>query len=285
MIIGKINSTSAQPYYHGLKAFGHFVPFPVGAGVLPDLIQRGKVLAGPVNAYDYFRLQKEGCTPLSDFGLFLNPYVVNKIDITAASGARAALLHAPYILLIRRPIEEYETLNIGISPEAVSTGTDAMLLLKILLGFHWELPHTINNDLSVDDDAWLMPGGPYLQVNSSAFFGFPYAYDLSWEWYRWQKTPFMFYRWICSPELEPALRDQLIVALRRTLENNLRNLPELASHEAAARGVERTETLTFMQGFSHRLGLWERSAEASAEKLVSLMKAETLLHLDPSQNS
>src|SRR5687768_5867964 len=112
--------------------------FPVGSGVLPDLILRGKVLAGPVNIHESLRLMQMGCSPLSDFGLFMNPYAVNKIDIRGSAGARAALLHAPYVLLMRKPVEDSDSLSIRVAPEILAGSSDALFLAKVLLSFMWE---------------------------------------------------------------------------------------------------------------------------------------------------
>lgn len=260
-------------YYANLGRFSSYLSFPTNSSVVADLLLRERILAAPVTIPEYFRLQEAGCVPLSDFGLFLNPYVVNQIDTTTPHGAQAALVHAPYVLLTRAPLEEFETMSIGVDHDLLGPGCTAYLLAKILLSFYWELDHEICEELSLEDDAWLVPGGPYITSRMKNFFGFPYAYDLSWEFYRWQKTPFVFLRWIAAPNLQGDLEEEIVRSLRQSLELSLRNLSQFANHEAQLKGLDRNEVLTYLQGFGFRLGLWNKSCESTLKQLVSDRKS------------
>lgn len=244
--------------------------FPVSSSVLADLVLRGRMAAGPVTALDFVRLTAQGCPPLADFGIFVNPYFAYNQGTDQSD--RAALIHAPFVLLVKKPVEEYARMRVGVSEEILSLGTEALLLVKLLLSMYWEIDHEIVMELSLDDDAWLCQGGPYISSRSKQFFGFSYAYDLAWEWYRWKHAPYLMYRWVCNPDIDEESKEELLVIMRRTLELNMRNLAQLSAHEAGAKGLERGEVLNYLQSFGYRLGLWQRPSETILRDLASLLK-------------
>lgn len=275
-VIARIPTLPAGFYYTHLSRFSAFLSFPMSPGSTAELILKEKILAGPVTAMDYFKLQNEGCEPLLDFGLFLNPYVVNQIDTTTPHGAQAALIHAPYVMLTRRPLEEFDSLAIGVSSEVLYPSNEAFMLAKILLSFYWEVSHKFHMNLDPEDDVWLVPGGPYMGSFGKHFFGFPYAYDLTWEYYRWKKTPFILYRWVCSPNMDDEARQELIRSLRLALELGLRNLSQMAASEATLKGLNRDDVLRYVQGFGHRLGLWMNPSENNLRSLIDLVRESEL---------
>ncbi|MEK7288157.1 MAG: MqnA/MqnD/SBP family protein [Elusimicrobiota bacterium] len=278
-VIGRVRSAPAQLYYNNLKFFGSYVTIPVSAGVLADLVLRGRIMAGPVAAGDLTRLLQEGCEELADFGIFINPY--KAYAELPDESAQAAINHAPYVMLTRRPIEEHGRLKVGISEEILSLAPEAAVLAKLLLSFYWEMDHEISSELSLEDDVWVCQGGPYLGSRSRQFFGFSYAYDLAWEWYRWKRAPFCLYRWVCQPGLERDQKDELISVIRRTLELNLRNLSQMAAQEASLKGLERGEVLDYLQCFGFRLDLWRESAQNALCNLVSMLKESEIFSLSP----
>ncbi|MBI4669066.1 MAG: hypothetical protein HY747_07745 [Elusimicrobia bacterium] len=274
LILGKAHGLANQPYFNNMKYFGANMAMPASAGVLADLILRGKMIAGPVTPLDFVRLRAEGCRPLADFSVYINPYIA--YDSGNDDSDKAALIHAPFVLLVKKPIEEYDFLRVGVSQEILSCGTESLLLTKLLLSVYWEIEHKISFELSLDDDAWLCQGGPYLISRSKQFFGFSYAYDLVWEWFRWKKAPYILSRWVCGPDADDDVMDELTVSVRRTLELNLRNLATLAHCEAGAKGLERGEILSYLQGFGFRLGLWQKPAESVLRDLTGLLKESEL---------
>lgn len=278
-VIGRVRPAPAQLYYHNLKLFGSQVTIPVGAGVLADLVLRGRLMAGPVAAGDFPRLLAAGCQPLADFGLFVNPYKAYAAG--PDEPAPSALLHAPYVLLTRRPIEDYTFFKVGLSDEIMSLAPEAAILAKLLLTFYWEMDHEISPDLSLEDDVWICQGGPYLSSRSKQFFGFTYAYDLAWEWYRWKRTPFCLYRWVCRPGLERDQIQELINVIRRTLELNLRNLSQISDQEALAAGLERGDVLEYLRCFGHRLDLWKMPSEIALCDLMALFKESEIISTNP----
>lgn len=279
-IIARVPSLPVSFYYSNLSRFSSYLSFPVNTPIVSELLLRERIFAAPVTPLEYYKLLEAGCEGLSDFGLFMNPYMVNDIDTTTPRGAQAALVHAPFVLLVRKPVEECDFLNIGISHEFVHPNSEALLLTKVMLSFYWESRHKFHADLNLEDDAWLVSGGPYTNSWSKHFFGFPYAYDLTWEYYRWRKSPFMFYRWVCAPGVDADERENLIRVLRQALELNLRNLSQFANSEASIKGLNRAEVLSYLSGFGHRLGLWKNSAESQLGGLVNLLR-ESELNLTP----
>ncbi|MBI4368989.1 MAG: hypothetical protein HY547_02025 [Elusimicrobia bacterium] len=282
LILGRIGSAPIDIYFNNMKFFGNYITLPSLASTMADLMLRGKMMAGPVASYDYVKLIREGCQPLADFGLFVNPYMA--YDQNSQNDDTSALIHAPAVLLIKKPIEDFGRLKIGIAPEALNGGNGCAVLLKMLLAMYWEIEHQIELNLSENQDAWLCQGGPYLlegmrQVRSKGrrldirpYDIFPCAYDLAWEWYRWKHAPYIFYRWVCHPDLNEESRDDLIGVVRRTLELNLRGLAVVAQREAYSKEVQRGEALTYLQGFGHRLGLWRRGADEAMTLMAGFLR-------------
>ncbi|MBI4063615.1 MAG: hypothetical protein HY401_04865 [Elusimicrobia bacterium] len=271
LLIGRLQSLPNQVYSNNMKLFGSYLAFPASAGVLADLIIRGKLLAGPVSSLDFARILASGAKPLSDFGLYINPYMAYEKP-PGSQNAAQALIHAPLVMLAKKPLEEFSRMRVGISEEILNSEREALLLTKLLLSFYWEVEHDIRMEVSLDDDAWICQGGPYLALRSKRFFGFPYAYDLAWEWYRWKRSPYLFYRWVLSPGLDQEIEDDIVNTVRKTLELNLRDLAQLAHHEASLKGVERSEVLSYLHGFGHRLGLWQSVSQGSVLGLAGLLK-------------
>jgi hypothetical protein len=280
MVIGKVSTPLLGPYYPLTRALDSFVYFPVGSSAMAaELILRGRLIAGPVNAHDARRLSASGCRPVSDFAAFINPYAVGQLDTMRAAGAREAMVHAPYLLLVQRPMEDYDSLEISVSLDLGASGFDAVLLAKILLAFHWELPHRFYAGPAAESNALLVSGGPEWKRHARDFSGYVYGYDLTWEWYRWQRAPYCLARWMASPDCEDALYEELVISLRRNLEFNLRNLARLSDEAARAQRLERGEVLSYFQGFGHRLGLWLHAAEEAQERYLGLLKEAELTAL------
>lgn len=277
-VIGRARTAPMQFYYHNMNLFGSYVSFPMKPQVLADLLLRNKVLAGPVAALDFARLRQDGCEPLSDFSLFINPYLANPSQ-EAQSGSLSALIHSPYVLMTQKPLDDLGYVRIGIDEDIVSDDPETMLLVKLLFSFYWQRDHEIHGELSMDDHCWVVRGGPYLSSRPRHFFGFPFAYDLTWEWYRWKKTPFPFYHWICAPGLDEEQREDITKIIRRTLELNLRNLAQWANHEARIQRLDRGFVLNYFQGFGHRLGLWKSQTQSCLQNLVDLLHETDLADL------
>ncbi|MFC1522980.1 MqnA/MqnD/SBP family protein [Elusimicrobiota bacterium] len=271
-VIGKLSDFALTPFYRNIDLFSSCVSFPVKSSVLFQLILKGKISAGPVSALSWIELKKNGCSSLSDFGLFVNPYITESVLPCDPISNLAALSHAPYILLTRKPLDEHENICLGVDPDIVSSGLEVVLMAKLLLSTRWEVEHEINCELNLSDDAWLVQGGPYFPARTEHFFGFRYAYDMLGEWYRWKKIPFMLYRWAVSPGVGEEEREELVCALRRTLELNLRDLANIAGREASHHDLDRSNMLSYLKIFGHRFGLWNKTVDDSFEQLASLVE-------------
>ncbi|MEK6543360.1 MAG: hypothetical protein AABZ44_02875 [Elusimicrobiota bacterium] len=279
-VLGRIGHQALSPFYPRFESVARYLTFPVSGRAMGDLLRRGRIFAGPVAPLEYFRLLKAGCEPLHDYGLFVNPYIYENMDTTHAGGAMAALVQAPYVLMMSGPVHRSKYVRVGVSEDIFHGCPDAMLLAQLLLTLYWEVPHSLGTDPDGEYDALLCEGGPTMRSRIRWAKGLGYAYDLALEWYRWRKTPYAFYRWVSQPDVSNLGRKELTRDLNLTLELNLRNLPSLALEHANMLDCQRHDSLAYYQSFGYRLDLWAENSEAQLGGMIELLKNSELAFMD-----
>lgn len=241
--IGHIPYLNCEPFFAHLRGFElrRLNPRELGRAVA-----EGAVEAGPLSLVDFLTLE-EALAPLP-FG------------IATTGPARSVLLFSD------RALSELGGAVIGVTNET-STSIE---LLKILLALKYEaLPRAWVGPDEPSDAVLLIGDRAIRALNSGPRFA--HLVDLGSEWVQWTGLPCVFARWGVRAAVPDADRLALGRALDEALDRGLAALPEIARKRRDT-GFTEAEVVTYLSGFTYRVGAEEEKAIAEFNRLRGFLE-------------
>jgi chorismate dehydratase len=168
---------------------------------------------------------------------FQNPRYT--IVSNACIGCRGPVLSVK--LFSRKPAEEIRSL--ALDEGSRTSAALVRILLKERFGLVPEL-EPLPIGASLDDtstDAALLIGDRAINSPPGRFAE---VWDLGDEWWHWAKLPFVFAMWVARPGFE---RGSLESALRRSRDEGVAHLEEIAKREAASKGLTVPQCLAYLR--------------------------------------
>jgi len=240
--VGRISYLNVEPFFHAF-------PWPLVTGLPPralgDAVADGRVDAGPLALADCIRL--ETALTLLPFG------------IATRERAQSVLLFSS------RPMTELEGARIAVTGETATS----VQLLRMLLTLRYEVTPAALVSLAEPADATLLIGDAALRARRMPGRS-SHVVDLGEEWSDWTGLPCVFAVWAVRTDVPADTR----VALTETLERALRTgLGDLGAIARARRdlGLSEAEVVTYLSGFTYRLGAEEEKAMAEFRRLLGLL--------------
>jgi aminodeoxyfutalosine synthase len=239
-VIGKIPFLNSVPFYAPLEKDVYKI-LPIVPRLMGKLSEDGLIDAGAFSLMDYFRQEHR---------LELMGWCIASRDQVKS-----------VMLFSKEGWRDLEGKTIGITGDTATSVRLLQILLEKKYGVHsvFKQLHGGVNDYS-PYDAILLIGDEALRRNKYGFPGFELVFDLAAEWYDWQKNPFVFAVWAMKRDLPPEAKEKLRMMIGKALEKSEENFCAIAGPHGKSIGLNETETLEFLEGFSYRLG--EREKEA-----------------------
>ncbi len=236
--VARISFLNTDPFFLGWEGSPSLSVLSATPRELGLWAEQGKVDAGLLSLADLWRLEAD-FEPLEDFGI--------------AVKTRAASV----LLFSQVPLE-----GLGGAVVSVTDQTSTSVkLLEVLLNVR----HGVHADLRRGDQerakARLLIGDEALKASWSGLPGFSLVFDLSQEWHRWQRRPFVFAHWGVRRGLPAHLKEELAARLARSLELFKEQRAEVAAAGARRLGLPEPFVLDYLAGFTFRLGQAEDEAE------------------------
>jgi len=261
------------PYLNMAPFHNNFGPQPVDrAGIHYDFIpctprtlglaaEHGNIDAGALSLVDSFRLA-ETFEPLSDLG------------IGVKGPAQSVLVFS------KGPLKDLS----GICAVTDETATSIKLLQMILEERYQRTGISygrIASSLMFDGaaEAVLLIGNEALQAKKEGIPGFSYVTDLGTEWLEWQKTPFVFARWMVRKSVHIKVKQELLKNINNALLsmkfNNVAVLSKVGGQvekinmlPGLYQGNDK-EKMTYWSGFSYHLTPAHEQSIETFEKWVN----------------
>jgi aminodeoxyfutalosine synthase len=239
-VIGKIPFLNSVPFYHRLEK-QDFKILPVAPRRMGVLCGQGQLDAGLYSLMDYFEQVEQ--LELMDWCIATRDQVKSVMLFSKDGWA------------------DLNGKKIGITDDTATS----VKLLKVLL----EKKYNVRSDLvrlhsGVNDysqfNAILLIGDEALKHNKIGLNGFELIFDLSTEWYNWQKLPFVFAVWACNKTLSNERKQELKSIISKSLNESENSLSAIGALHGKRIGLTRNETKEYLEGFNYRLG--ERELEA-----------------------
>ena len=238
--VGFIPYLNCEPFYEGL-------PSPADTlhpRALGEAVAAGALDAGPLSLADCLRL--EG--------------VVERLPLGIAGPRGQSVL-----LFSHRPIAKLDGAVIGMTGES----STSVRLLKILLRFRYEITPERYAEIGEGQDAILLIGDQALHARRLSQY--PYSADLGEEWNSWTGLPFTFAAWGIRASLPKEERQAFYRALEAALDYGLSRLPQIAVRRRDL-GFPDEEVISYLQGFTYRLGPEEEKAVSEFSGLLDLLE-------------
>jgi predicted solute-binding protein len=226
---------------------------PADAAVLVELppramaaaTERGELDAGPLPMAEVLRMGDQ-LVPIGDYCV-------------------ATMRESVSILFFSRvPAEELSDARVAITDHTSSS----VQLLRVLFAERWLIQPGEYVGLDDEHDAALVIGDPALQSRGGRE-GFPHVYDLGAEWYNHTRgLPFVYARWVARRDAEPEMVAEFACALKHSYEQGMRELNEVAGGRQEL-GMTQADKLSYLRGFSYRLGAPEYASLERFRKSLS----------------
>ncbi|UOF94457.1 MAG: hypothetical protein IR527_00380 [Bacteroides sp.] len=167
------------------------LPFIYGITKYKNFINNIKLLCDNPNNLRSFILNNDVDISLCPTGMIkeLNNYnIISNFCISSFKYVKSVILVSNYLLK--------DIKSIQLDKESCTSN----YLLKILLNFYWNKNNIEYKYDNTNTDAYLMIGDKALMNYNSKKF--TYYIDLSYEWYKFTKLPFVFALWVGKNNLE-----------------------------------------------------------------------------------
>lgn len=206
------------------------------------LAKNRKIDAGPLSLADAFQLE--------------NHYEeLGGLGIAVKNKANSVLLFS------KRPIQSLSNATIGLSDHSVTS----ICLLKFLLEKKYKIKAKFHLGFKNKDDAQLYIGDAALKKISEN--GFKIITDLGDEWFKWQKLPFVFARWMVRKELSSKAKELIAQWLNKNLEScgEQKNLAIQWFKKKYHWNYPQAQD--YLEGFQYHLGKKEKKAISVFKKI------------------
>ena len=242
--VGRISYLNVEPFFHAF-------PWPLTAALPPralgEAVAAGHVDAGPLALADGIRL--EDTVTLLPFG------------IACPERAQSVLLFSSV------PMGDLGGRRIAVTGETATS----VRLLRILLAFREEVEPPVLVPLDEPADAVLLIGDAAI-CTKVGVWPRSHCFDLGEEWTRWTGFPSVFAAWAVRRAVPSSTRASLASALEASLDTALRELPLIARRRRDL-PLSESEVVSYLRGFTYRLGTEEEKAMAEFRRLLALLAA------------
>lgn len=225
---------NSEPFYFGINK-EKFELLTYVPSAMAQAARCGKLDTGPLPLVACLQMEEQ-FIPLGDLCI-----------------ATAGQVHS-ILLFSKRPIEDLNTANIGITDET----TTSVQLLRVLLKHKYHVRPHCYTTLGDGNDAFLLIGDNALREREGTPT-YPYRYDLGEEWYHWTGIPFVYALWIMRRDLQPEVQELLRRELASCLENGLANLDVIAQKRRDL-GLTEDEVIQYLTQFRYVAGPEEHKA-------------------------
>ncbi|OGR51433.1 MAG: hypothetical protein A2034_00335 [Elusimicrobia bacterium GWA2_38_7] len=232
--IAEIPYLNCAPFYWK-KDLKNFATIPCSPKKMGLLAKRKKIDAGPISLVDSFELEEE-YEELEGLG------------IAVKNRAKSVLLFS------KRPIQSLFNATIGLSDHSVTS----ICLLKLLLEKKYKIKAKFHLGFKNKDDAQLYIGDAALKKNSQN--GFKTITDLGDEWFKWQKLPFVFARWMVRKELSSKAKELIAEWLKTNLDSCGEKKIQAIQWFKKKYDWDYPKAQEYLQGFQYHLGKKEKKA-------------------------
>jgi len=247
MVLGRIPYLNSDPFFRGLVGYKLVPIMPRDAGAM---VSAGLVDATIMPSATYFSMEGK-VFPLKDF------------CISARGPARSVLLFS------RIEIARLAGERIGITKQTATSSALLDVLLRKAFGVH--------NFTYTDDDLYSRPTA-YLSIGDEALYlrkrlrSFPgyRVYDLGELWYEWTGLPFVFALWVIRADVDESLGSALARDIAFALVANLNDLEGLVEEKRRKIGLSRSEAISYVKGFTYRMGPAEKMGLARFRELLGV---------------
>jgi chorismate dehydratase len=239
--LGYLTYLNVAPFYWGSQQW-EVELIPCVPSLLGQLAARGQVDAGPIAVADWFTLESD-LEPIGAFG------------IASQRDAQSVLLFSS------RPIEELNNAIVGVTHD---TSTSVRLLQLLLERRYGVSPREYRR--GERGEAWLLIGDAALSERKRN--PAPFVYDLGEEWWRWQKLPFVFARWVMRRALPDTQKAYLHHLLHTAFETGMAQLQDVAAQHAGQGTLETSEIITYLSNFTYQIGELEEQGLAKFKQLL-----------------
>lgn len=241
--VGCIPYLNCEPFFAHLSGFElrRLTPRRLGQAVA-----EGTVDAGPLSLVDFLSLN--GALAPLPFGI-------------ATSGQARSV-----ILFSDRPLSELGGAVIGVTDET----STSIQLLRLLLALKYEAVPRAWVSPEEPCDAVLLIGDRAIRALKSEA-PFSHVVDLGSEWVQWTGLPCVFARWGVRASVPEEAQLALRHALDDALDRGLTSLPRIASRRRDT-GFTEAEVVTYLSGFTYRLGAEEEKAIAEFSRLLGFLE-------------
>ena len=242
--VGRISYLNVEPFFHAF-------PWPLAAALSPralgDAVAAGRVDAGPLALADGIRLKDT--VRLLPFG------------IACPERAQSVLLFSS------RPMADLGGRRIAVTGETATS----IRLLRMLLAFRHEVEPPVLVPLDEPAEAVLLIGDTAIRARTGVWRR-PYCFDLGEEWTRWTGFPSVFATWAVRRSVPTVARATLAAVIEDSLELGLRELALIARRRRDV-ALSEPEVVSYLRGFTYRLGTEEEKAMAEFRRLLALLDA------------
>jgi chorismate dehydratase len=208
--IGNVNFLNSYPFRYGLTEIHGFdiqvmVPSKIASALENDEIDIGLV---PVGAF----IEHPDWQLVSDYGI-------------GAVGEVKTV-----IMVSKKPVSQIDT--ISYDPDSRSSN----LLTKVLSRFHWKIePRAV---VEHADARVLIGDKAFLDYSAE----YPYRYDLSAEWFDFQKLPFVFAVWAANKPIS----EDVVSNLNRHFKFGVEHIPATIQHYKTALPISESATYDYL---------------------------------------
>lgn len=244
-IVSKMPYLNSVPFYSNYDT-GLFdlKLVPLVPKMFGEFAREGNVDAGPMSLLDYVANQDQ--FEMLDYG------------VAVKGKAYSVLLYSHH------QWKDLSGKTIGITAES----TTSVELLRVLLekkygvkNVRFERLHLTSGQNDYNKyDAVLLIGDEALRRWKVGLSTFLNVYDLAEEWYDWKKQPFVFAVWAVRTSLPHARKEAIMNALENSIGKSKGQYDKLGREHAKRLGLTKEDLLMYLNAFTYRLGLSEKSA-------------------------
>lgn len=206
-VVGEIPYLNCLPFFWRKEGAETLEFLQAPPKKLGELARSGKILAAPFSLIDSLLIAPL-FTPLADLG------------IVAKTAARSVILFS------KKPILSLNHQPVGITSETATSSE----LLRLICHKRYFVHPEYRMGFSENDTARLLIGDGAireLELNHKKEH-WPYIFDLGQEWFDWQKSSFVFARWMIRKDANAATKELLAAVLSQ-------NVADFAESPAALR--------------------------------------------------
>lgn len=223
-----------EPVEHEGRRFEFWQRTPRALGLEA---QSGLIDAAPLSLVDSLRVESQ-YEPIANFGVGVRQrraqsvLLFSKVAMPFLSNAMVAVTDdtSTSVLLLQLLLEQ----RYGLS--GLRYGRIASLTL-----------------FDGDADALLLIGDEAIRARRDGVRGFPAVADLGEEWFQWQRSPFVFARWMVRRALAPDVKEFLEYSIEKSLSSNEAARDRSAYREASRLGMDPGFIQGYWGGFAYRL--------------------------------